>query len=257
MNRLGGSVVWIRLPLIYITAFPYALRNIIVRHFVEYTIWGQDYKIMLFRNLEFSDLWFCFDNVDVSTSPSKLCFGISECFWNGKSARKNPDRPNDELKLLALSTVLRSIFARTLLLWCIFRWLGSCCLVDLPTTFYNSVILIDVWRLVISTQWLTTVTPVEWKNCPAVTNVDTIAHLSNNQDDDCAWPRPIHESWIPLIIFSLAHLKEGLLCFNKSLNNGLLRVLWKALLLDNKVMKLVPEELCTCMASMPVIYSEK
>lgn len=94
----------------------------------------------------------------------------------------------------------------------------------------------------------------------AISNICTITHVANNQDNDCAWTWTIYYDiliTVPTFVSSLTFLKKSFLRIFEPFNDSLLRILRETILFDYKMMQLVSQKLSACMTAVPIINSKK
>jgi len=126
-----------------LAAEPDALAHILVVHFVENTITGKHYKIVLLVDVEGPDIGLSHHNFDISTTVLELCFGVAKGTTHGQATWKYSDRTNN---------VLRIGLGSCLIVFALRERLGCGGLVNLTSGGNNSLVLIGVGRLMISAE---------------------------------------------------------------------------------------------------------
>ena len=147
MDTLSGTVVGVRLPLIFVTGFPNTFWNVLVWHLVENTIWGKHNEIMVLLNLELTNFWFGFNYVHVTSSVCKLGFWITKSTRDWETTWKDSYRAYDVFGLAWF------LYGAARLFLDFFRIsLNALCrssLVNLASSLDNPLILLNIWWLVI------------------------------------------------------------------------------------------------------------
>jgi len=251
MDALSRPVVGILLPLVSVTAVPNTFAHVLVWHFVEDTVTCQQYKIMIFMDLELPDFWLSFNDIDVSTSICQFGFWITKGSTYGKTAWQNSDGTNNKLRILdfwwSCFNVLLIDFNR----------LRRRRLIYLPTCFDDPVVLIDIWWLVVSAQRHHDLPTVDRDDCSAVSNVGAVACVADYQNHDCTASWSIDNDWSTSIVSALAHVEKGLFRLFEAANDCFFWVHRKTVLFDDEMMQLITKELCACVSSMTVIHTKE
>lgn len=249
VDGLSGAKLGVLLPLVLVAGLPNTLENILVGHFVEDTIAGKSDKVVVFLDLELLDLRFSFDNIRVSSAVGQLGLWVSECTRDGESARKHSDWSNYVLWLLS--------FLRTSLLLVILNGLRRSRLIDLTAGFDDSIVFEYVRGLVISAQRHDHLSSVDGNDCPRVSDVGAVAHITNDQDDNCAGAASVNDNLGTIVIPSLTHGQELFLCHPEATNDGFFGIAGEAVLLDDEVVQLVPEEFRASVSSVPIVHTKE
>ena len=218
MYALCRSIIWILLPFVSITAVPNAFWHILVWHFIENSIACYQYEIMVFVNLELSDIRFSFNDIHIATSVSKFSFRVSKGSGDWQPSWKNSNWSYNIFWLWVFTSSLLRI------LWVIFNWLCSCGLIDLSSTFDYAVIFIHVRWLMVTTQRHDHLATVHRDCCSTVTNIGWIASFTNYQNDNSTAARSINNGWISKLISSLTHGQKSLFSFFESTNYSFFRI---------------------------------
>ena len=192
---------------------------------------------MVFLDLKLTNFRFCFNYIHIATSISKLSFRVTKSARDWETAWKHSDWTDDVFRL----SWLWGSAARLFLLFRVsFNALGCRCLVDLSSSLDDPLILLNIRWLVIPTKRHDNLPTVDGDDRPAITYVSTVACLSNYQNHDGARAWSIDYYRISIFISALAHLQESFLCRFEALDDCILGVLRKSVLLNYEVMELIP-----------------
>lgn len=210
VNWLCWAVAWVLLPLVFVAWFPDSSWNIFIWHFVKNSITCKHDEIVVVVYLKLTNFWLCFDNITVATSVCELSFRVTEGSWHREPSRQNSDGTNNVFGILSSWTSFLSTLVLARWDFClagiIFYHLSGGGLINLSTSLCYSFILLDVWWLVVSTKWHYNLTPIYRNNCPTVTNISTVAYLSDYQNDNSAWARSVNYCLHTILVPSLACL---------------------------------------------------
>lgn len=92
-------------------------------------------------------------------------------------------------------------------------------------------------------------------DCPAISSVGAIAHIVDDEDDDRTTSRPINVTGF--LLLALCELEEEPFSFTETVSERLNRILGEVFILDDELVEVVPEEISTDCASMPVVNTEE
>ena len=153
MNGLCRPVNWVLLPFILVTRFPYTFWNIFIWHFIKNSITSQQYEVMILVDYKLPYLWLCFDHIHVATSIRQFGFWITKSPRHRKTPRQYSNWSYYVFGLILscfffpISTCFLTLIQR---FWVVFDALCSSSLVDLSAISDNPLVLLHIWRLMIS-----------------------------------------------------------------------------------------------------------
>jgi len=203
---------------------------------------------MSLGDLENFDVWVSYHYSRISVFILQLGFWVSKGPADRKSPRQHSDRPHNVVNVIIfLSPRLR-----------LSLHIGSCgCLVYWPSSCYDSIVLFSIRWLVILTKCLSCLSSIHWQDRSAVTHIGYVAHVPNYHWDYRARAWSLYNHQLPVLISSLAHGNEGFFGFFESFQDSFFGVPREALFLDDEVVKIVSQILCTGIASMPIVDSKE
>jgi len=200
---------------------------------------------MLLGDLEHLDLRFSYYYLGVPILVLQLSLRIPEGSRNRETPRKNSYWAYYVVNFFPFFGFLPILSTSTIS--------SSCSLIDRPTSSNDPLVLIHVrWLMILAQgQWL--LPSIHWDDCSAIPNISHVANISHNEDHYSTRPWPLNYSEIPMLISPLAHLQKGFFGFSEPFQNCFLGIPRERVFLDHKVVEVVPQELRTHVAPMPII----
>lgn len=98
---------------------------------------------------------------------------------------------------------------------------------------------------------------VDRNDSPAVAHIGRVAHVANNKDHYCTRAGSINHYDLTIIIARLTLLQKGFLSLLKAANDGFFGILRETVLLDDKMVQLVAQELSARMPSVAIVDAKK
>lgn len=217
-----------------LTRIPNALCCVFIRELVEDPVGTHRDEVVVLRDLERCDVWICLDYIRVTSPELQLCLWVPKCAANRKSSWQYADRPYNILQLV---------------ICCVFdlgiRALGSCSLVNLAATLHDSLVFINIGRLVISAQRSYLLTAVRAQDSSRIANISHVTDFSHDQNANGTASRSLRQNNLPsLLIAMLTVLQELMLGFFESIPDSLLGIRREGFLTNNIGVQFISEEFC-------------
>ena len=96
---------------------------------------------------------------------------------------------------------------------------------------------------------------IGWHASSTVSSVADVAHIIDNESHDSAWATSIDVAYLELLAFS--KFKEKFLGFFESIFDRLDWLLWKVVILDDKLMQVVSKEVSAYMPTMTIVNAKE
>lgn len=136
-----------------LTSQPDSLTDIIICKLVIDAVRSEYDKVVLFGYLEFSYVWHSFYHVRVATTIFKFSLRVTESPAHREATGQDSDRSDDKFRIRLLLLSLNLLLVKSL-------W--GCSLINLSTSFNNTLVFLNVWRLMVSTQSSHLVSSIRW-----------------------------------------------------------------------------------------------
>lgn len=140
--------------------------------------------------------------------------------------------------------------------------LGKClrcsCLIYLSTSLYNSIMLVYIGGLMISTQCHYLLASTWWKHSSTVAYISRIADFANNEYYNSTGSWPLNDSHLTsYFILCLTHLKESWLSLCKTTLDSLFWIPRERVFLNHIMMKIISEKLGTRTSTVTIVNTEE
>lgn len=236
-------VTWFALA--FIDCPPYYLADFDRLQFLKNTITAQKQEIVIFVNCEFGDFRLKWYAIGKTLKLRIFCFNVTQrpCHW--EFARKNSQRTNDKLMLVESWFVFNMKLVN-------FGHFGS---VYFASIRNDSFLLFFVSRLMVSAQVRNDFSIILAEESPWVSDIDCVALFSNDHNNDCTGTASVKLAWFHEFLFG--QFDEFSLNSVDSFDNRLFRICWKALMIDDVLMKVVSQKITAPCTSVAVINSEE
>ena len=168
---------------------PHRFPNVIVRQLIVDAVAGEDNEIVLFGDLERSNVGHRLDHVRISATVLQFCLRVAKRPTDGQAARQDADRTDYKLgvrRLFRRGRFLLLLLRLVITVFIVIEGLGGGGLIDLPTGLYDSLVLFDVAGFVVAAQRSHLLAGVRGEDGPAVAYVRYVADLTDDQHYDRA-----------------------------------------------------------------------